>query len=158
MVIFCRTSDAQDQAPILDALWIEAYSPTFSFFAPAPKGPRHSPTGPLRVLGHNRKWIVLETEKENSGCQGKEGASITHKTSGERMVCPGQIPPPLVHGKRCKAQTQGGLPSTLLPQDEAVAPSNPGEGRSLEAELPGPWDRWGSPTACGVLNRRFSSG
>lgn len=72
----------------------------FFIFAPAPKGLRHSPTAPLGVMGHNRKWILLETKKENSGCQWKEGALIAQKTSGEWMACPEQMLPPFNPGKR----------------------------------------------------------
>lgn len=106
-------------------------------------------------MGHNRKWILLETKKENSGCQWKEGALIAQKTSGEWMACPEQMLPPFNPGKRGKAPDRGGSLCTLLPQDEAVAPSKPREGRSLEAEVPSPRD---SPSACGVLDKRLSSG
>lgn len=57
---------------------------------------------------------------------------------------------------RNKAQFQRGSLRTLLSQ-EAVAPSNLGEGRSLVAELSGPWDRW-EQSDCGVLGRRLSIG
>lgn len=73
----------------------------------------------------------------------------------EWMACPRQILPALTSGKRGEAQKWGGSSCTRLPQDEAVAPSNLGEGRSLEAGPPGPWD---SPTARGVLDRRLCSG
>lgn len=142
------------RAPFLIPSGLRHTAPIFSSFAPAPQGLGHSPTIPLGVLAHNRKWILLETKKENSGYQWKEGASIAQKTSGEWMACPGQTLPSLTSGKRGKAQKRGGSSRTLLPQDEAVAPSNLGEGRSLEAEPPGPWD---SPTVCVVLDRRLSS-
>lgn len=57
---------------------------------------------------------------------------------------------------RNKAQFQRGSLCTLLSQ-EAVAPSNLGEGRSLVAELSDPWDRW-EQSDCGVLGRRLSIG
>lgn len=84
-------------------------------------------------------------QKRELGCQWKEGDSIAQKTSGEWMACPRQILPPLTLGNKDKTQTWGGSPRTLLPPNEAVAPSNLKADRSLEAVPPGLQDRWGQP-------------
>ena len=111
------------------------------------------------MLGHNRKWILLETKKENSGCQWKEGASIAQKTSGEWMACPGQIQPPLTHGKRDKAQNWEGSSSTLCsPKMKLLLLATRGKAEVWKQSHPALGAGGGSLTACGVLDRRLSSG
>jgi hypothetical protein len=71
-------------------------------------------------------------------------------------VSRGDTTSPLHPQERNTVQFQRGSLHTLLSQEEAVAPSNL-EGRSLVAELSGPWDRW-EQSDCGVLGRRLSIG
>lgn len=101
------------------------------------------------MLSHNRKWILLETKKENSGYQWKERASIAQKTSGEwtraqREYC---LPHPQGEGSDLVSGR------VRLSQDEAVAPGNPGEGRSLDEEPPGPRDRCGQRDYLGDIGQ-----
>lgn len=84
-------------------------------------------------------------QKRELGCQWKEGASIAQKTSGEWIACPEQILPPLTPGNSGKAKARGGSLRTLLPQDEAVAPSNPQGRKKFRSGVPGLQDRLGQP-------------
>lgn len=145
------------QALILGPLWLEAHSPNLCFSSRASGTQPFTPC-PLGGVGSQQEVDFAIDQKRELWYQWKEGASIAQKTSGERMCVQGQIVPLSVSLQdRNTAQFQRGSLHTLLSQEEAVAPSNLGEGRSLVAELSGPWDRW-EQSDCGVLDRRLSIG
>lgn len=152
--MFCR-SDVQDQALILGSL-AGGTEPRPILWLSIPWNSSIHPPCPLGGVGSQQEVDFAIDQKRELWYLWKEGAPIAQKTSGERMcVSRADItsPPPRDENT---AQFQRGSLCTLLPQ-EAVAPSNPGEDRSLVAELSGPRDRWEQPD-CGVLDRRLSIG
>lgn len=148
------------QALILGPLCLEAHSPNLCLSSCSFGTQAFTPC-PLGGVGSQQEVDFAIDQKRELWYQWKEGASIAQKTSGERMCVQGRyylslflLPPPQ---DRNTAQLQRGSLHTLLSQEEAVAPSNLGEGRSLVAELSGPWERW-EQSDCGVLGRRLSIG
>lgn len=157
--VFCRISDSSEPGHHSSSSLNRSQEPqSFSSFAPAPQGLRHSPPAPLGVLGHNRKWILLETKKENWRCQWREGASIAQKTSGEWMACPGQTLPPLTPRKRGKAQIGEGRQALCCPKMKLLLLATQGKAEVCKRSHPALGTGWGSPTAWRVVDRRLSSG
>lgn len=75
------------------------------------------------------------------------------------MACPGQIQPPLTPGNRDKAQNWAGSPSTpCSPKMKLLLLATRGKGEVWKQSHPALGTGGGSPTACGVLDRRLSSG
>lgn len=142
------------QALILGLVCLGAHSPNLGF-SPCSFGTQAFTPCPLEGVGSQQE-VDFAIDQKKRTLVSVEGRSLdcTENIRGED-VCPGQILPLSLPQDRNTTQLQRGSLHTLLSQ-EAVAPSNL-EGRSLVAELSGPWDRW-EQSDCGVLGRRLSIG
>lgn len=130
-------------------------APTHSFTL-APLEQAFTPC-PLGGVGSQQEVDFAIDQKRELWYQWKEGEPRLHrKHPGRGCVSVADTTSPLPQDRNT-GQFQRGSLCTLISQEEAVAPSNLGEGRSLIAELSSPWDRWEQPD-CEVLGRRLSIG
>lgn len=145
---------ARGQALTLGLLRLEAHSPNLSFRSRSLGTSVH----PLSSWGC---WVTAGSgfcyRPKKRTLVSVEGRSLdcTENIRGEAVSRADTTSPPPPED-RSAAQFQRGSLRPLLSQ-EAVAPSNLGAGRSLVAELSGPWDKWEQPD-CGVLGRSLSIG
>lgn len=130
----------------------------FSSFAPAPQGLRHSPTAPLGVLGHNRKWILLETKKENSGVSGRKETRLHRKHPGSGWRAQGRycLLSPLV--RRIRPKLREDRHALCSPKMRLLLLATSGKAEVWKRCYPAFRTGGGNSTVCGVLDRRLSSG
>lgn len=136
------------------------FPPIFPPFPPAPQGLRYSPTVPSRGVGSQQEVDFDIDQKENLGCQWKEGVSIAQKTSGEWGVdgvpraATASLPPPLLPVKRGAAQNRVAGSSKM----KLLLLATRGKAEVWKLSYPALGTGGGSLTACGDNGQQDPSG
>lgn len=123
-----------------------------------PQGLRHSPIASLGVLGHNRKWILLETKKENSGVSGRKETRLHRKHPGSGWRAQGRYCLLSPSVRRIRLRLGEGRHALYSPKIRLLLLATSRKTEVWKRCYPALRTGGGSPTACGILDRRLSGG